>query len=97
MVKQRLDVDAKEVVHTDSIIETGDCSIINSKPEVRVNSHHQNARATSYSRTLMVERVREGKSVREVEGQLGFSPRTVYKWLGPFSARRPLSSMCFPA
>ncbi len=49
-----------------------------------MNNHHQNARTTFHSRMLMVHRVREGMSVREVAGQFGVSPRTVHKWLARY-------------
>ncbi len=49
-----------------------------------MNNPHQNARTTFHSRMLMVQRVREGKSAREVAGQFGVSRRTVHKWLARY-------------
>ena len=46
-----------------------------------MNNPHHNARTLVFHRHLMVQRVREGKTVSQVAQELGVSKRTVYKWL----------------
>ena len=62
-----LGVDAKEVVHTEFIAETGVHHNAKSTLEVRMNNPHRNARTTVHSRAPMVKRVsRNDKRIREV-------------------------------
>lgn len=55
--------------------------------EQRANNLHQNARTTFYSQMLMVKRIMEGMSVKEVAEYLGISWRTLLCADGSFAAR----------
>lgn len=73
---------AKEVVHPESSVETGAYHKLQSTMDDRINNHHQNTRATFYSRKLMVGRVlKKGMNLKEVAGKLGGRRPTVYKWV----------------
>jgi transposase InsO family protein len=47
---------------------------------------HQNARTTPHSRMLIVERLAEGWTVKEIAGAMGIDPSTVRKWRDRFAA-----------
>lgn len=50
---------------------------------------HKNARTTRYSRQILVERIAQGHSARQVAQELGVSRQTVQKWLARARAEGP--------